>query len=122
MPSSSRSPTLALKRRHDGALADQLVDVGEVFERGGDVGEDLADDLAALEAAEEDRAVQDDVLAQGLGHQLEVLGFGGAAEGMRLGHRRHSTAWILAPCRAITSTRAHLELARRHAACAGPAS
>ena len=46
-----------------------------------------ADRLAALEAAEEDRAVQDDVLAQRLGQQLEVLGFGGAAEGVRLGHR-----------------------------------
>ena len=87
MPSSSRSPTLALKRRATVLLVDQLVGVGEVLEGGGDVGEDLDDDLAALEAAEEDRAVQDDVLAQRLAHQLEVLRFGGTAEGMRLGHR-----------------------------------
>ena len=65
------------------------------------------DRVAALEAAEEDRAVQDDVLAQGLGQQLEVLGFGGAAEGVRLGHRHHFTRpGILAPCRATASTRA----------------
>ena len=68
-------------------LAGELVDVGEVLEGGGDVGEDLGDDLATLEAAEEDRAVEDDVLAQRLGQQVEVLGLGGAAEGMRLGHR-----------------------------------
>ena len=77
MPSSSRSPTLALKRRHDGVALGELVGVGEVLEGRGDVGEDLADDLAALEAAEEDRAVEDDVLAQRLGQQLEVLRFGG---------------------------------------------
>ena len=63
MPSSSRSPTFALKRRQTVWLADQFVDVGEALEGGGDVGEHLADDLPALEAAEEDRAVEDDVLA-----------------------------------------------------------
>ena len=105
MPSSSRSPTRGLEAQGDGVAFGQLVDVGEVLERGGDVGEDLADDLAALEAAEEDRAVQDDVLAQRLGQQLEVLGFGGAAERVRLGHRATLAARILAPCRATTSLR-----------------
>ena len=92
-------------------VADRFVDVGEVLEDAGDVGEDHADRLAALEAAEEDRAVQDDVLAQGLGHQLDVLRFGGAAEGMWLGHRATLpqplyAREILAPCRATASTRA----------------
>ena len=49
------------------------------------MGEDLADDVPALEAAEEDRAVQDDVLAQRLDQEVDVLGLGGAAEGVRLG-------------------------------------
>ncbi len=42
-----------------------------------------------FEAAEEDRAVEDDVLAQRLREQVEVLALGGAAEGVRLGHRNH---------------------------------
>ena len=124
MPSSSRSPTVGLEAEGDGVALGQLVDVGEVLERGGDVGEDLADDLAALEAAEEDRAVQDDVLAQGLGQQLEVLRFGGAAEGMRLGHRAPLVRWRW-DTRAVPSDHFYsrdLELARRHAGCAGPAS
>ena len=62
------------------------------------------DDLAALEAAEEDRAVQLDVLAQGLGQQVEVLGFGGAAERVRLGA---SGLYLTPPCRA-TSTIARI--------------
>ncbi|MDX6608255.1 MAG: hypothetical protein QOF85_180 [Solirubrobacterales bacterium] len=53
-----------------------------VLQGGGDVGEDLRNDLSALEAAEEDRAVQLDVLAQRLGEQVEVLCFGGSAEGV----------------------------------------
>src|SRR6188474_1049971 len=75
-----------LEAQGDGVALVQLVCVGEVLERGGDVGQDLEDDVAALEAAEEDRAVQLDVLAQGLGGEVEVLGFDGTAEGVRLGH------------------------------------
>src|ERR1700710_255185 len=82
---------VGLEAQGDRAAFVQLVYVGEAFERGGDVGEDGADHLAALEAAEEDRAVQDDVLAQRLGQQVEVLGFGGAAKRMRVGHGFHST-------------------------------
>ena len=93
MPSSSRSPTLALKRRTTVSLVGQLVDVGEVFEDGGDVGEDRPTRLAALEAAEEDRAVEDDVLAQRLGQQLEVLASAATAEWMRLGHRATLAPW-----------------------------
>ncbi len=74
------------------ALA-QLVDVGEVLQGRGDVGKHLGDDLAPLEAAEEHRAVEDDVLAQRVGEQVEVLRFGSLAEGMRVGHRPPLYAW-----------------------------
>ena len=40
MPSSSRSPTLGLEAEGDRVAFAQLVDVGEVLEGGGDVGED----------------------------------------------------------------------------------
>ena len=134
MPSSSRSPTRALKRRTTVPSPTSFVDVGEVLERRGDVGEDLADDLAPLEAAEEDRAVQDDVLAQRLRHQIDVLRFGGAAEGMWLGHA-HSTASTALPCgesprgilAAVPLLSDQLLLARSRTrsappGCAGPAS
>ena len=84
---------LGFEAEADTVPAGDLVDVGEALQRRGDMCEDLADHLAALEAAEEDRAVEDDVLAQRLGHQLDVLRFGGDAEWMRLGHCAHSKGW-----------------------------
>ena len=71
----------------------QLVDVGEVLQSRRDVGQDLGDDLASLETAEEDRTMEDDVLAQRVGEQVEVLRFGSLAEGMRVGHRPSLYAW-----------------------------
>lgn len=76
----------------DGALVGQLVDIGEAFERGDHMSEDRRYRLASLEAAKKDRAVQDDVLAQGLGEEVDVLCFGGAAKWVRLGHGEYSTS------------------------------
>ena len=84
MPSS-----VCLEAQDDGVLVGDLVEIAEILEDGDHVAEHREGDVAALEAAEENWAVQDDVLAQRRPHQLEVLGLGGAAEGMRLGH------WLL---------------------------
>ncbi len=80
MPSSSRSPTVGLEAEGDGVVPRPARRCREVLEDLDHLGEDRADDLAALEAAEEDRAVEDDVLAQRLGEELEVLRLGGDAE------------------------------------------
>src|SRR5207342_163557 len=74
-----------LEAQDHGLAFGQLVGVGEVLQRRGDVGEDGNDGVAAFEAAEEDWAMEDDVVAQRLGEQVEVFALGGTAEGMRLG-------------------------------------
>ena len=80
--------TLRGEAQDDRAVAVDLVEVAEVFEDLDHVAEDDHRHLAALEALEEDRAVEDDVLGEGLAQQVEVLGLGGAAEGVWLGHVR----------------------------------
>ena len=57
-------PDLRLEAQDDGAVAGQLVGVVKVLEGRRHVGQHPVDGLAALEAAEEDRAVKHDVLAQ----------------------------------------------------------
>src|SRR4051812_10985619 len=75
-----------LEAQHNGLLAERFVGVGEVFEGRADVLEDGQDRVAALEAAEQDRAVQLDVLAQRVADQLQVILLDRATERMGLSH------------------------------------
>jgi F420H(2)-dependent quinone reductase len=88
----------------DGVAFGQLVGVGKVLQGGGDVGDHGDHGLAAFEAAEEDGAVEDDVLVQRLREQVDVLALGGAAEGVGRGHRPHCS-WARWDTHAVPSDR-----------------
>ena len=80
MPSSSRSPTRALKTRQVLLGALQFVDVPKVLEHLRDQGQQLHDRLPSFVGAKHDRASKRDVRIEGCLHRGEVLGFDRFAE------------------------------------------